>query len=283
MGGICYVAGRYVPHADATVHLEDRGYQFSDGVYEVIAIYRGRMVDAEGHLDRLDRSMAELEIAPPVSRRALDVILREVMHRNRLTHGSLYLQVTRGVARRDHAYADGMRSVLTVAPRKATPPVRSSSLVGHRVISIPDIRWQRCDIKTVALLPNILGKKQAARAGASEAWMIDAHGLVTEGTSSNTWIVTQAGELVTRQLDHGILPGITRKAIIAYARERQIKIVERAFSLEEAKSAREAFYTSATAILRPVVQIDDAKIGDGQVGPVARALAEAYFDALDKA
>ena len=275
MGGICYVAGRYVPHADATVHLEDRGYQFSDGVYEVIAIYRGRMVDAEGHLDRLDRSMAELEIAPPVSRRALDVILREVMHRNRLTHGSLYLQVTRGVARRDHAYADGMKSVLTVAPRKATPPVRSASLVGHRVISIPDIRWQRCDIKTVALLPNILGKKQAARAGASEAWMIDAQGLVTEGTSSNTWIVTQAGELVTRQLDHGILPGITRKAIIAYARERQIKIVERAFSLEEANSAREAFYTSATAILRPVVQIDDAKIGDGQVGPVARALAEA--------
>jgi D-alanine transaminase len=283
MSGICYVDGRYVAHADATVHMEDRGYQFSDGVYEVIAVYGGRMVDAEPHLNRLDRSMADLEIAPPMSRRALEVVLREVMRRNRLIHGSLYLQVTRGVASREHTYADAMKSVLTVAARRATPPVRSASLVGHRVISIPDIRWQRCDIKTVALLPNILGKKQAARAGASEAWMIDSAGMVTEGTSSNTWIVTHNGELVTRQLDHGILPGITRRAILAYARERQIKIVERAFSLEEAKSAREAFYTSATAILRPVVQIDDAKIGDGKVGPVARALAEAYFDALDKA
>jgi D-alanine transaminase len=282
MSGVCYVDGRYVAHADAHVHMEDRGYQFSDGVYEVIAVYGGRLVDADPHLDRLDRSMAELGIAAPASRPALEVILREVMRRNRLVHGSLYLQVTRGVARRDHAYADDMRSVLTVAPRRATPPVRAASLAGYRVISIPDIRWQRCDIKTVALLPNILGKKQAARAGASEAWMTDAQGMVTEGTSSNAWIVTQAGELVTRQLDHGILPGITRRAIIAYARERQIKIVERAFSLAEAKAAREAFYTSATAILRPVVQIDDTTIGDGKVGPIARALADVYFDALDK-
>jgi D-alanine transaminase len=216
------------------------------------------------------------------SRAALDLILRETLRRNRLVHGSLYMQVTRGVARRDHAYADDLRSDLTVAPRRATPPVRSASLAGYRVISIPDIRWQRCDIKTVALLPNILGKKQAALAGASEAWMTDAHGMVTEGTSSNAWIVTQDGELVTRQLDHGILPGITRRAIMAYAQERQIKVVERAFSLEEAKAAREAFYTSATAILRPVVQIDDAKIGDGKVGPIARALADVYFDVLDR-
>jgi D-alanine transaminase len=282
MSGVCYVDGRYVAHADAHVHMEDRGYQFSDGVYEVIAVYGGRLVDADPHLDRLDRSMAELGIAAPASRRALEVILREVRRRNRLVHGSLYLQVTRGVARRDHAYADDLRSVLTVTPRRATPPIRAASLAGYRVISIPDIRWQRCDIKTVALLPNILGKKQAARAGASEAWMTDAQGMVTEGTSSNAWIVTQAGELVTRQLDHGILPGITRRAIIAYARERQIKVVERAFSLAEAKAAREAFYTSATAILRPVVQIDDATIGDGKVGPIARALADVYFDALEE-
>jgi len=283
MSGICYVDGRYVAHADAHVHMEDRGYQFSDGVYEVIAVYGGKLIDADPHLDRLDRSMSELGIVPPASRRALDVILREILRRNRLTHGSLYLQVTRGVAPREHAYGDDMHSILTVAARRATPPVRSSSLVGHRVISIPDIRWQRCDIKTIALLPNIMGKKQASLAGAAEAWMTDAHGLVTEGTSSNAWIVTQAGDLVTRQLDHGILPGITRRAIMDYAKERQIKVVERAFSLDEAKSAREAFYTSATAILRPVVQIDDAKIGDGKVGPVARALAGAYFDALDRA
>ena len=282
MSGVCYVAGRYVPHADARVHMEDRGYQFSDGVYEVIAVYGGKLVDAEGHLDRLERSMAELGINAPVTRAALGVILYETMRRNRLTHGSLYMQVTRGVAPREHAYADNMRSVLTVAARRATPPLRAASLAGHRVITIPDIRWQRCDIKTVALLPNILGKKQAARAGASEAWMLDGNGMVTEGTSSNVWIVTQGGELVTRQLDHGILPGITRQAILAYARERQIKVVERAFSLDEAKAAREAFYTSATAILRPVVEIDGAIVGDGKVGPVARALAEAYFDALDK-
>ncbi len=281
MSGICYVDGQYVAHGDAHVHMEDRGYQFSDGVYEVIAVYGGKLVDAGPHLDRLDRSMAELGITPPGSRSALEIILRETMRRNRLIHGSLYLQVTRGVARREHAYSDGMRSVLTVAPRRATPPVRSASLNGHRVIAIPDIRWQRCDIKTVALLPNIMGKKQAALAGAAEAWMTDAEGMVTEGTSSNAWIVTQAGELITRQLDHGILPGITRRAIIAYARERQIKVVERAFSLDEAKQAREAFYTSATAILRPVVQIDDAKIGDGKVGPIAKALADVYFDALD--
>jgi len=283
MSGICYVDGRYVAHADAYVHMEDRGYQFSDGVYEVIAIYRGRLVDAEPHLDRLDRSLAELGINPPSSRRSLEIILHEVMRRNRLTHGSLYLQVTRGVARRDHAYTDDMPSVLTVAPRRATPPMRSASLIGYRVISIPDIRWQRCDIKTVALLPNILGKKQAMRAGAAEAWMIDAEGKVTEGTSSNAWIVTQEGELVTRFLDQGILPGITRRSLLGYAERAQVRVVQRAFSLAEAKAAREAFYTSATAILRPVIQIDDAKIGDGAVGPVARALADAYFDALDQA
>lgn len=283
MTGICYVDGRYVPHADAHVHMEDRGYQFSDGVYEVIAVYGGKLVDADGHLDRLERSLAALEIAAPMSRGALGLVLREVMRRNRLTHGSLYLQVTRGVARRDHAYADDMRPVLTIAARKATPPVRAASLAGYRVISIPDIRWKRCDIKTVALLPNVLGKKQAMRAGASEAWMIDEAGLVTEGTSSNAWIVTQKGELVTRNLDHGILPGITREALIEHARRMQIPVVERAFSLEEAKQAREAFYSSATAILRPVTEIDGVKIGDGAVGSIARRLVDAYFDALESA
>lgn len=283
MTGISYVDGRYVPHAEAFVHMEDRGYQFADGVYEVIAVYGGKLVDEAPHLDRLERSLSEIGIAAPVSRASLGVILREMLRRNRLTHGSLYLQVTRGVARRDHAYGDDMRAVLTVAVRRATPPLRSASLAGYRVISIPDIRWKRCDIKTVGLLPNILGKKLAQRAGAAEAWMIDDAGMVTEGTTSNAWIVTADGELVTRYLDHGILPGVTRRALLGLAEQAKIKVVQRAFSLDEAKAAREAFYTSATAILRPVIQIDETTIGEGVVGPVARRLVDAYFDTLEAA
>ncbi len=283
MSGISYVDGRYVPHAEAFVHMEDRGYQFADGVYEVIAVYGGKLVDEAAHLDRLERSLSEIGIEAPVSRSSLGVILREMLRRNRLTHGSLYLQVTRGVARRDHAYGDEMRAVLTVSARRATPPLRSASLAGYRVISIPDIRWKRCDIKTVGLLPNILGKKQAQRAGAAEAWMIDDAGMVTEGTTSNAWIVTADGELVTRYLDHGILHGVTRRALLGFAEQAKIKVVQRAFSLDEAKVAREAFYTSATAILRPVIQIDETKIGEGVVGPVARRLVDAYFDALEAA
>ncbi len=281
MTGISYVDGRYVSHAEAFVHMEDRGYQFADGVYEVIAVYGGKLVDEASHLDRLERSLSEVGIAFPGSRASLGIVLREMMRRNRLKHGSLYLQVTRGVARRDHAYVDAMRPVLTVAVRRATPPLRSASLAGYRVISIPDIRWKRCDIKSVGLLPNILGKKQAMRAGAAEAWMIDEAGMVTEGTTSNAWIVTATGELVTRYLDEGILPGVTRRALIGFAERAQMPVVQRAFSLAEAKTAREAFYTSATAILRPVIQIDETKIGDGVVGPVARRLVDAYFDALE--
>lgn len=281
MTGISYVDGRYVSHAEAFVHMEDRGYQFADGVYEVIAVYGGKLVDEASHLDRLERSLSEVGIAFPGSRASLGIVLCEMMRRNRLKHGSLYLQVTRGVARRDHAYVDAMRPVLTVAVRRATPPLRSASLAGYRVISIPDIRWKRCDIKSVGLLPNIIGKKQAMRAGAAEAWMIDEAGMVTEGTTSNAWIVTATGELVTRYLDEGILPGVTRRALIGFAERAQMPVVQRAFSLAEAKTAREAFYTSATAILRPVIQIDETKIGDGVVGPVARRLVDAYFDALE--
>jgi len=281
MAGIAYVEGRYLPQADARVHMEDRGYQFADGVYEVIAVQAGHLVDGEGHLARLERSLDALGIPMPSSRKALETVLHEVIRRNRLQFGSLYLQITRGAAPRDHIYKDGMKPVVTVAAKRVSPPSRAASLRGYSVISLPDIRWGRCDIKTVSLLPNIMGKNQAVRAGAAEAWMYDDEGLVTEGTSSNVWIVTQKGELVTRQLDEGILAGITRNAIIAHAQKFQIKVIERAFTLEEAKGAREAFFTSATAILRPVVQIDGVRIGDGQVGPIARRLADAYFDALD--
>jgi D-alanine transaminase len=283
VSGVCYVNGRYVPHGQALVHMEDRGYQFADGVYEVIAVYSGQLVDEDPHLDRLERSLGELGIDKPMSRRALQTVLREVQRRNRLSNGSLYLQVTRGQAPREHAYRDGLRPVLTVAARRATPPTRNASLIGYKVITIPDIRWKRCDIKTVSLLPNIMGKTQAMRAGAAEAWMVEDDGMVSEGTSSNTWIVTAKGELVTRSLDTAILPGITRSAFMRYAAEMQMKIVERSFTVEEAKNAREAFYTSATAILRPVVQIDEATIGDGKIGPVARRLVDAYFDELDRA
>jgi D-alanine transaminase len=281
MAGIAYVEGRYLPQAHARVHMEDRGYQFADGVYEVVAVHAGRLIDDEGHLARLERSLGELGIDMPMSRKALDTVLREVIRRNGLRFGSLYLQVTRGAAPRDHVYQDGMKPVVTITAKRIAPPTRAASLRGYTVISIPDIRWARCDIKTVSLLPNIMGKNQAVRAGAAEAWMLDEQGLVTEGTSSNAWIVTQKGELVTRYLDQAILAGITRRAIIGHAEKFQIPVVQRAFSLEEAKGAREAFFTSATAILRPVVKIDDAQVGDGQVGPIARRLADAYFDALD--
>jgi D-alanine transaminase len=278
MSRIAYVNGRYLPHGEAAVHIEDRGYQFSDGVYEVIALRNGALIDEAPHMERLERSLGELRIDPPMGRRALAGVLREVARRNRVREGIVYIQVTRGVARRDHAFPAKARPALVVTARRQGPSKPAGASGGVSVISLPDIRWARCDIKSVALLPNVLAKQQAREAGAFEAWFIDEAGQVTEGSSTNAWIVTDKGELITRDPGNAILNGVTRRTILSLAAERQIRLVERGFTLDEAKAAREAFVTSTTACVMPVLRIDGTPVGDGRVGPLSAALREAYFD-----
>lgn len=276
MSRIAYVAGQYVPHTQAAVHIEDRGFQFADGVYEVIAASRGRLVDEELHLIRLKRSLAELRIGMPMGDAAFKIVMREVIRRNRVDNGIIYIQVTRGAARRDHAFPKSAEPTVVMTARRTRPPPRALGEQGIAVITIPDIRWARCDIKSVALIPNVLGKQQAREAGAWEAWQVDRDGYVTEGTSTNAWIVTDAGEVVTRAADNAILNGVTRLALFDIIRREGYRLIERPFSADEAKRAREAFLTSTTAELLPVVRIDDTTIADGKPGPLSRKLREAY-------
>ena len=272
MARYAYVNGRYVDHRDASVHIEDRGYQLADGVYEVVGVRDGRLIDEGPHLDRLDRSLRELRIGWPVSREALAFIMRELMRRNRLRDGLIYMQVTRGVARRDHAFPTTPVKPALVLTTKNSKRGDADPGPGIAVKSQPDIRWERCDIKTVALLPNVLAKQAARESGAYEAWLVDADGNVTEGASTNAWIVTREGELVTRQTDNGILAGITRHTLKALCNSLQLKFVERPFSLAEALRAQEAFITSATSFVTPVVKM----VADGKVGPTSRRLREEY-------
>lgn len=277
MSRVAYVNGLYLPHRRAAVHVEDRGYQFADGVYEVIAVKNGRFVDDTPHLERLDRSLRELEIAPPMSRAALRVVMAEMLRRNRIRDGILYIQMTRGVAARDHPFpADSDASVVMTA-RLEPPQDPRLGENGVDVISIPDIRWKRCDIKSVSLLPNILGKQAAHRAGAFEAWQINEEGFVTEGTSTNAWIVDAEGRLCTPPIDEQILSGITRRRILKLAEREGIDFSERYFTLKEAQSAREAFITSATTLVLPVTTIDDAVIGNGKPGTFTCKLREHYL------
>jgi D-alanine transaminase len=277
MSRVAYVNGRYVPHSEAMVHVEDRGYQFADGVYEVAAVVGGKLIDEDPHLDRLDRSLRELRIAPPMARPALKVVMREIVRRNRLKTGLVYLQVTRGVARRDHPFPKGAVPALVVTAKRLAMASPKAVEDGVKVITIPDIRWERCDIKTVALLPNVLGKQQAREAGAFEAWQV-RDGEVTEGTSTNAWIVTQDGELVTRPASNAILNGITRLTILKLARREGLRFAERSFSVEEARRAREAFISSATSFVTPVTQVDDAVIGNGKAGSFTLKLRQVYED-----
>ena len=276
MARYAYVNGRYVDHRQARVHIEDRGYQLADGVYEVVGVRDGRLIDEGPHIDRLDRSLRELRIAWPVSRAALSYIVRELMRRNRLRDGLIYIQVTRGVARRDHAFPTTPIRPALVLTTKNTKRAEADPGPGIAVKSQPDIRWERCDIKTVALLPNVLAKQAAREVGAYEAWLVDRDGRVTEGASTNAWIVTHDDELVTRQTDTGILAGITRLTLKSLAKDLQLKVVERPFTLAEAKRAKEAFISSATSFVTPVVKIDGEPVGDGKVGPTARRLREEY-------
>ncbi|HYU11080.1 MAG TPA: D-amino-acid transaminase [Stellaceae bacterium] len=277
MSRIAYVAGQYLPHRQAGVHIEDRGYQFGDGVYEVIAVMGGHLVDEERHLRRLNRSLTELRINPPMCNAALKIVMREVIRRNGVDSGIVYLQVTRGVAPREHAFPKAAKPVLVITSRRSRPPDPRLGQAGIAVITIPDVRWQRCDIKSIALVANVLGKQQAREAGAYEAWQVDREGYVTEGTSTNAWIVTDDGAVVTRAADHSILNGVTRLAVFDIIHREGYRLVERPFTVAEAKAAREAFLTSTTADLLPVVRLDGAPVADGKPGPLSRKLREAYF------
>ncbi len=276
MSRIAYVNGRCLPQHLAAVHVEDRGYQFADGVYEVVAVRQGALVDAGAHLDRLEYSLAELRIAMGRSRRALEFVIGETMRRNRVREGIVYIQMTRGVARRDHAFPIASQTALLVMARSQKPPSRQVVEDGLKVITTPDIRWGRCDIKSVSLLANVLVKQEAREAGAQEGWMVRPDGTVSEGSSTNAWIVDGEGKLVTRDLGKAILAGITRWAVLALAESEKLEIVERPFTVAEAKKAREAFMTSTTAQVSPVVQIDDSVIANGKPGHITRLLVEIY-------
>ncbi len=284
MARVAYVNGRFVPHARATVHIEERGYQLGDGVYEVWAVFGGRLADAAGHFQRLARSLGELRIAAPMSDRALQILLDETLRRNRVSDGLVYLQVTRGVASRDHAFPDPpvAPGVVITAKRVDHAAAEARAAKGVAVITQPETRWARCDIKTVGLLPNVLAKQAARDAGAAEAWFVDDLGLVTEGASSNAWIVDANGALRTRDIQANILRGVTRKSLLAIVAEAGLTLEERPFTVEEARGAREAFITGAGTLVLPVVRVDGQALGDGVPGPVAKRLRELYIESAKR-
>ncbi len=278
MSRIAYVNGRYVDQRLAEVNIEDRGYQFGDGIYEVVHLYDGRFIDEDLHLSRLERSLREIQLPMPMPRAALRHVLAEVGRRNRVREGLLYMQVTRGVARRDHAFpAHPVPPALVVTVKRIPPYPVAVDRWGARAITLPDLRWARRDIKSINLLPNCLARQAAREQGAIEAILYDeATGMVTEGAATTFWIVDAEGVVRTRHLDHVILPGCTRGALMAEMRAAGIAFEERGFTLEEARAAREAFLTSATSFVKPIIALDGAPVGDGKVGPVVRQLFEIF-------
>ena len=275
MSRIAYVNGRYVPHRAARVHVEDRGYQFADGIYEVVAVRRGHLVDEVPHLDRLDRSLGEMRMAAPMGRAALRHAMREVVRRNRVADGIVYMQVTRGVAPRGHAFPKAVAPALVITAKRLAPNYAQMEK-GIAIVTQPDIRWKRRDIKTINLTANVLAKQQALDAGAYDAWLVDEAGMVNEGTASNAWIVTKAKELVTHAPDYSILNGITRVAVKQLAEKEGYRFVERPFSRAEAIAAEEAFITGTTSWVTPVISIDGKMVGSGKPGPLTRALQRLY-------
>jgi D-alanine transaminase len=276
MSRTVYVNGAYVPEEEASVSVFDRGFLFADGVYEVTSVLEGKLIDFPGHLARLRRSLAELALPSPASDDEIEAMHRELMARNALTEGMIYMQVTRGPAERDFAYpAEPVPSLVAFTQAKAVVDAPAAR-VGLKVVTVPDIRWARRDIKTVQLLAPSMCKMMAKEAGADDAWMVE-DGFVTEGTSNNAYIVRRDGTIVTRDLSNDILHGITRAAVLAYAREAQMRVEERPFTVEEAKGAAEAFISSASSFVTPVVEIDGQPIGEGRPGPVAARLREIYI------
>ncbi|HEX6858979.1 MAG TPA: D-amino-acid transaminase [Caulobacteraceae bacterium] len=285
MSRFAYVNGRFVRHGEAAVHIEDRGYQLADGVYEVWAVMGGKPVDSEGHYARLERSLDELKIARPMSRKALELVLREAVRRNRLKEGLLYLQVTRGVARRDHAFPASPVPPAVVITAKSLDRAANNAKAeaGVGVITVPENRWGRCDIKTIGLLPNVLARQAARERGAAEAWFVDDMGLVTEGAASNAWILDKDGRLRTRDTQANILRGVTRKTLMEVLAREGVTFEERPFSVEEAHQAKEAFITGAGALVTPVIAIDGRPVGDGHPGPLVSRLRRLYIETAKSA
>ncbi|MCB2095565.1 MAG: D-amino-acid transaminase [Rhodobacteraceae bacterium] len=280
MNRTVYVNGEYLPEEAAKISVFDRGFLMADAVYEVTSVLDGRLIDFAGHVARLERSLGELDMANPVTAEELLAIHRELVTRNALTDGLIYLQVSRGSSGdRDFIFPDPARVPSTIVLFTQSKPGlcdNPQAATGLKVISIPDIRWGRRDIKTVQLLYPSMGKMMAQKAGCDDAWLV-ADGFVTEGTSNNAYIVRN-GTIVTRDLSHDILHGITRSAVLRFAREAQMTVEERPFTIAEARGADEAFITSASAFVLPVVDIDGAAIGPGVPGPVARRLREIYLE-----
>lgn len=279
MTRIAYVDGRYVRMAAASVHVEDRGFQFADGVYEVCAVRAGHLIDEDPHMARLDRSLRELKIRWPIGETALRHVMRETVERNRVTDGLVYVQITRGAAPRDHGFpSPSTKPTLIVTARTiAVEKYAAWAEKGIAVVTLPESRWARCDIKSTNLLANVLAKQHAREHHAFEAWFVDRDGFVTEGASTNAWIVDATGVLRTRNLGHEILPGITRGEVLPLCRQLGVEVNEKPFTVEEAKAAREAFLTAASIGVMPVVSVDERKIGTGKPGPVAAALGQAYW------
>jgi D-alanine transaminase len=275
-----YVNGQFVRHGEASVHIEDRGYQLADGVYEVWAVFGGKLADTEGHFARLERSLGELKIAMPMSRKALELVLREALRRNRVREGLVYLQVTRGVAKRDHAFPTEPVAPAIVITAKSLDRTATNAKAeaGVGVITVPENRWGRCDIKTIGLLPNVLAKQAARERGAAEAWFIDDMGLVTEGASSNAWILDKDGVLRTRDTQANILRGVTRKTLLEVIAKAGLIFEERPFTPDEAREAKEAFITGAGTLVTPVTSVDGKPIGNGKAGPVATRLRQLYIE-----
>jgi D-alanine transaminase len=281
---IAYVNGRYVPHRQAQVHVEDRGFQFADGVYEVCEVREGYIVDLTRHLDRLDRSLRQLSMKWPLGRKALTHVIRETVRRNSVRDGMFYLQVTRGVAKRDHVFpGENIPSSLVITAKHGDRKAANAKAEkGISVITVPENRWDRVDIKTVGLLPNVLARQKAKEHGAAEAWFVDERGMVKEGAATNAWIVTMDGALVTRPAENGILRGVTRTTLFDLAARMKLRIEEREFSVEEAKKARETFITAATTLVMPVVLIDGTPVANGSPGSLSLSLRDAFFDVAEK-
>lgn len=286
MSHIAYVNGRYVPQKQARVHIEDRGYQFADGVYEVICIWNGVPADYAGHLKRLNRSLGELRMASPMSDGALTFIAREMVRRNRVDQGTVYIQVSRGVAPRAHAFpAAGVKPSVVMTAKHGAGPAESVAAQGVKVVAVEDQRWGRCDIKTVGLLANALAKQAAAEGKAFEA-LLHRRGTVTEASASNAWLVTKDQILVTHPVDNAILAGVTRGTVLKMAREAGYRVEERPFTLDETKAAKEVFLTGTTTFVMPVISIDERPVANGAPGTVALDLRQryrAYLDSLNEA
>jgi D-alanine transaminase len=281
---IVYVNGSYKPYADAFVHAEDRGFQFADSVYEVIEVLGGKLIDSTRHLARLERSLGELHMPPPMGRAALLHVIATTVRRNRLRDGLVYLQVSRGAGPRDFAFPAAVEvapTLVVIARAQSQSKIAALADIGIAVKTMPDMRWGRSDIKTVMLLPACLAKDAARRDGAREVWLIDASGNVTEGASSNAWIVTATGTLVTRHLDTKILGGVTRATLMDCAAKEGLKVDQRAFSVSEAHVAREAFITSASNTVMPVISIDGKAVGEGRPGPITRRLRSQFHQSAE--